>query len=33
LAAMAIGCLLLVLEIWRYGAPWTFPWQIPINYK
>ena len=32
-AALAIGCLVLVLEIWTYGAPWTFPWNIPINLK
>jgi len=32
-AALAIGCLLMVLEIWHYGAPWTFPWNIPINYR
>jgi hypothetical protein len=31
--ALAIGCLVLVLEIWTYGAPWTFPWNIPINLK
>ena len=32
-AALAIGCLMLVLEIWTYGAPWTFPWNIPINLR
>jgi len=32
-AALAIGCLVLVLEIWTYGAPWTFPWNIPPNLK
>jgi hypothetical protein len=32
-AALAIGCLMLMLEIWTYGAPWTFPWNIPINFK
>ena len=31
--ALAIGCLVLVLEIWTYGAPWTFPWNIPINLR
>ena len=31
--ALAVGCLVLVLEIWTYGAPWTFPWNIPINFK
>jgi len=32
-AALAIGCMMLVFEIWTYGAPWTFPWNIPINFK
>ena len=32
-AALAVGCLMLVLEIWTYGAPWTFPWNIPINLR
>jgi len=32
-AALAIGCLMLVLEIWTYGPPWTFPWNIPINLR
>jgi hypothetical protein len=31
--ALAIGCLVLILEIWTYGAPWTFPWNIPINFR
>jgi sRNA-binding protein len=31
--ALAVGCLVLVLEIWTYGAPWTFPWNIPINLR
>jgi Tfp pilus assembly protein FimV len=31
--ALVIGCLVLVLEIWTYGAPWTFPWNIPINFR
>jgi hypothetical protein len=31
--ALAIGCLVLVLEIWTYGPPWTFPWNIPINLR
>jgi hypothetical protein len=30
-AALAIGCLLLLLAEWRYGAPWTFPWNIPTG--
>jgi hypothetical protein len=32
-AALAIGCLMLVLEISTYGKPWTFPWNIPISFK
>jgi len=32
-AALAVGCLMLVLELWTYGPPWTFPWNIPINFK
>jgi hypothetical protein len=32
-AALAIGCLMLLLEIWQYGAPWTFPWRIPVNLR
>jgi hypothetical protein len=32
-AALAIGCLVLVLEIWTYGAPWTLPWNIPPNLR
>jgi hypothetical protein len=31
--ALAVGCLVLVLELWTYGPPWTFPWNIPINFK
>ena len=31
--ALAIGCVVLILEIWTYGAPWTFPWNIPINLR
>ena len=31
--ALAVGCLVLILEIWTYGAPWTFPWNIPINLR
>ena len=31
--ALAIGCLLLILEIWQYGSPWTFPWKIPISFR
>lgn len=32
-AALAVGCTMLVLEIWTYGPPWTFPWNIPISFK
>ena len=28
-AALAIGCLALLLENWQYGAIWTLPWNIP----
>jgi hypothetical protein len=31
--ALAIGCLVMMLEIWQYGPPWTFPWRIPINFR
>ncbi len=31
--ALAVGCLVMVLEIWQYGPPWTFPWRIPINFR
>ena len=30
-AAILIGCVVLCLEIWQYGAPWSLPWQIPAN--
>jgi hypothetical protein len=32
-AALAIGCIVLLLEIWQYGPPWTFPWNIPPNLR
>jgi len=32
-AVLAIGCLILILEIWQYGPPWTFPWKIPTNLR
>lgn len=32
-AALAIGCVMLLLEIWTYGPPWTFPWRIPLNLR
>ena len=32
-AALAVGCLMLLLEIWHYGPPWTFPWKISINLR
>lgn len=31
--ALAIGCLLMILEIWHYGPPWSFPWKIPTNLR
>ena len=32
-AALAIGCLLLLFAEWRYGAPWTLPWKVPTNLR
>jgi hypothetical protein len=32
-AALAVGCLMMLLAEWRYGAPWTLPWKIPINLR
>jgi hypothetical protein len=32
-AALAVGCLIMLVEIWQYGSPLTFPWKIPINYR
>jgi hypothetical protein len=32
-AALAIGCILLLAAEWRYGAPWTIPWKIPTNLR
>jgi hypothetical protein len=32
-AALAIGCLILLLEIWQYGPPWSAPWKIPVNLR
>ncbi|MEX2318078.1 MAG: hypothetical protein WD669_13050 [Pirellulales bacterium] len=31
-AALAIGCLLLLFAILRYGAPWA-SWKIPTNFR
>lgn len=31
--ALAIGCLILIIEIWQYGPPWTLPWNIPPNLR
>jgi hypothetical protein len=31
--ALAIGCLILLLEIWQYGPPWSAPWKIPVNLR
>jgi len=33
LAAIGLGCLIMVLEIWQYGPIWTFPWKVPINLR
>lgn len=32
-AALAVASLIVVFEIWQYGPPWTFPWNIPINLR
>jgi hypothetical protein len=32
-AALAIGCLALFLETWRYGPIWTFPWDVPTRLR
>lgn len=29
--ALAIGSLMMLLEIWQYGAIWTAPWDVPKN--
>jgi hypothetical protein len=31
--ALGIGCAIMVIELWQYGPPWTFPWNIPVNYR
>jgi hypothetical protein len=33
LAAITFGCLLLLLEIWDYGPPWSRPWNVPVNLR
>jgi hypothetical protein len=30
-AALAIGSLMMLLEIWQYGPVWTAPWEVPTN--
>jgi hypothetical protein len=32
-AALAVGCLALFLEIWRYGPIWTLPWNVPAGIR
>ena len=32
-AALALGCLVMLVEIAQYGSPLTFPWKIPVNYR
>jgi hypothetical protein len=29
LAAMSLGCLALLMEVWQYGPPWAAPWSPP----
>ena len=31
--ALAVGCLLMLLEIWQYGPPWTAPWKVPVSLR
>lgn len=31
--ALAVVCLVMILEIWQYGAPWTLPWKIPTSFR
>jgi hypothetical protein len=33
LAALAFGCVTLLLEIWDYGPPWARPWNVPSNLR
>ncbi len=33
LAAVSVGCLLLLLELWQYGPLWTSPWNVPVNLR
>jgi hypothetical protein len=30
-AALAVASLMMLLEIWQYGAIWTAPWEVPKN--
>jgi hypothetical protein len=32
-AALAIGCLILIVEIWQYGPIWATPWNVPPNLR
>jgi hypothetical protein len=32
-AALVFGSLVLVLEIWQYGPPWSAPWKVPVNMR
>jgi hypothetical protein len=32
-AALAIGCLILLMENWSYGPIWTLPWKIPTELR
>ncbi len=32
-AALAVGSLMMILEIWQYGPPWAAPWKVPINLR
>jgi hypothetical protein len=30
-AALALGSLMMLMEIWQYGPLWTAPWEVPTN--
>ncbi len=32
-AALAVGCILLALEISQYGPIWTLPWNVPVDLR
>jgi hypothetical protein len=32
-AALILGSLIMFIELWHYGPPWTFPWNVPASYR